>query len=30
MMLAQAARTLVRKFKEDLPTVQQTKPGATY
>ena len=30
MMLAQAARTLVRKFKQDLPTVQQIKPGATY
>jgi 4-hydroxy-2-oxoheptanedioate aldolase len=30
IMLAQAARTLARKFKDDLPAAPDPKPGATY
>ncbi len=30
MMLAQAARALARKFKQDLPALPQPKAGATY
>jgi 4-hydroxy-2-oxoheptanedioate aldolase len=30
LMLAQAARALARKFKNDLPTMPEPKPGATY
>jgi 4-hydroxy-2-oxoheptanedioate aldolase len=30
IMLAQAARSLARKFKDDLPAVAEPKPGATY
>jgi 4-hydroxy-2-oxoheptanedioate aldolase len=30
LMLAQAARALARKFKNDLPAVPEPKPGATY